>query len=340
MPSQHPQHRKWCFTINNPTPEDDPNEWIPKDDVKYACFQLERGSAEETPHWQGYLVLKGRGKRLTGMKKLNVRAHWEIIQGTLEQNEKYCSKEEGRVEGPYRIGEMPAEGRGKRNDLLDVKRRLDQGATDDDIADEFFGQWCRYERAFKRYRQLKLTRREWQTKVTVVWGPSGSGKTTLVEKLAKDAALALGTSQPFTLMKSMKHASGIWWDGYVGQEIVIIEEFEGWISRNEFKNLVNTTDHRVQTKGGSSRFRAREIFITSNQPPNLWWKLQKPEERSAWPQFVRRLTNPIGIVYKGVRNPAVAESAVFSDGFCIIEEDNESLVLPPVQEFNFGPENH
>jgi len=70
--------RNWLFTINNPTDGDNPEVW--KDEVRFAVWQKEKG-ADGTPHLQGYVVLKNN-KRITGMKKMNARAHWEIRKGS------------------------------------------------------------------------------------------------------------------------------------------------------------------------------------------------------------------------------------------------------------------
>jgi hypothetical protein len=329
MPSVHPQRRKWCFTINNPVESDDPGPVLGaiRSSIKYAVWQKERGDNEGTLHWQGFVEFKTRGRRLTGMKDLFPRAHLEAANGSALQNKEYCTKEEGRVEGPYEIGACPEGGAGRRSDLLSVKRRIEEGASDREIASEFFGQWCRYERAFKRYRMMVQVGRQWQTKVKVFWGEPGTGKTKLAQKLAMEEADALGSSV-FVLNDAMRHGCGVWWDGYAGEEVVIIEEFEGWISRNQFKGLVNHSPLNVQVKGGAVSFRARSIYITSNKKPSEWWKIESQTQREAWPQIVRRLSPPIGRVLKATRNPQVpASDEQFNEGFCQIEDDPGAVEL-------------
>jgi hypothetical protein len=101
--------RRWCFTINNPTPEDDPNAW----EAQFVKWQLEKGE-EGTPHYQGYAEFN-KMKRLSACKKINARAAWFKCNGTQEQNIKYCSKPEGRIDGPWERGEKKDQGR--RTDL-------------------------------------------------------------------------------------------------------------------------------------------------------------------------------------------------------------------------------
>jgi hypothetical protein len=254
-------HRAWMFTINNPTEEDHPRQWLP-DNVRYAIWQKERGD-NGTEHFQGYLLLARRGRRLGGMKRMNSRAHWEPRRGTHLQAKKYCSKEESRIEDPEEIGEEPADGVGGRSDLVSVKRMLDEGATDREIADEHFGSWCRYHQAFKRYRQVLLAPyRQWHSYCTVLWGEPGVGKTRHVSE---------HTSVETTYWLPKPNGTRVFWDGYEGQEDVVIDEFFGWLPRDLMCRLIDRTPFRVETKGGSVPFLARRVWITSNNPPFEWW---------------------------------------------------------------------
>lgn len=83
--------KKWCFTLNN---------WSKKEYEELLLFFSSKSSFilgketgdEGTPHLQGYVEFKTKC-RLTGLKKLNTRAHWEKAKGTREQNYVYCSKD-------------------------------------------------------------------------------------------------------------------------------------------------------------------------------------------------------------------------------------------------------
>ena len=85
--SSQPMRTSWVFTINNPTDDDDPSKW---EGVKYLCYQKELGE-EQTEHYQGY-VLFSSNKRLSALKKLHSRAHWEPRKGTHQQAVDYCTK--------------------------------------------------------------------------------------------------------------------------------------------------------------------------------------------------------------------------------------------------------
>lgn len=89
---QMAQSKNWTFTINNPSDEDLKlmSVWLDMGVRGYA-YEEEVG-ASGTPHYQGYLCFRGK-QTLKKCKELNKRAHWEIMKGSLKQNQEYCSKE-------------------------------------------------------------------------------------------------------------------------------------------------------------------------------------------------------------------------------------------------------
>ena len=85
------QGKNWCFTLNNPTEiEIEQIEYEKQSFLKWV-FGNEIGE-NGTPHIQGYICFKYK-KRLTEVKKIIVRAHWEKRKGTEEQAVQYCMKD-------------------------------------------------------------------------------------------------------------------------------------------------------------------------------------------------------------------------------------------------------
>lgn len=270
----------WLFTINNPTTETIPEQWT--DDVKYCIWQAETGE-KGTPHLQGYLQLKKKS-RISALKKLHRTAHWEARKGTHQQAVDYCSKEQTRTNGPFTYG-SPTKGAGQRNDLQALKDALDAGRSEKEIAmdDALFPTWAKYYRALERYNKLTGKKeRKWATQTIVYWGPPGTGKSS--------RALHEGGTAAFWLPKP--HSRGaVWWDGYDGQEVVVIDEFYGWIQRDLLCRLCDRYPLFVETKGGSVPFLAKKIIITSNKPPVEWYNIGLgPMER--------RLEGEMGKVYE------------------------------------------
>lgn len=280
--------RAWVFTLNNP--EHTAHELqavLERAGVRYAVFQEERGAGVEggegTRHFQGYALWR-QPKRLAYVRGVLERAHWELRLGTHDQAVEYCTKEDTRIAGPYHVGEAPA-GQGKRTDLESVKLMLDAGAPMREVAQEHFGAFVRHYRGFNTYRLLTQEQRTWQTTVRVYWGPPGTGK-------SRRALHEAGPHAYWLPRPNQASGSGgtLWFDGYDGEEHVVIDEFYGWIPRDTMQRMIDRYPFQVQTKGGSVRFLAKTIWITSNVPPEDWWK------RMGLGAMERRLAAPIGTV--------------------------------------------
>lgn len=140
------QGKKWCFTVHFTEnveitdPQERFNDVVEvglaflqarKDDPWgiYGGAQVEQCPTTRRVHVQGFCVFASN-KRLKAMKDLHATAHWEVMRGTLEDSERYCSKEDTRVPptAPVTWGTRPVNQQGKRTDLedaIDVLRAAD-----------------------------------------------------------------------------------------------------------------------------------------------------------------------------------------------------------------------
>jgi len=280
----------WCFTLNNPD-EDEvlvPQSWDPEE-YKYLVYQLEEG-AEGTRHLQGYISLEKR-IRFAAFKKWfpGERAHIEVAKGSAKQNQAYCTKAEGRVAGPWEFGSLPEPG--KRSDLLEIKEKLDQGATLKEISenDKHFMNFCRYSKAFKEYKLLHTERRDWPMDIEVVWGATGTGKSRYCQE-----------NYPGAYWKSKNSGTQQFWDGYEGEQVIIIDEFYGWLSWDYLLRLTDRYPFSLDIKHGTIQLSARKIVFTSNKHPSEWY----PNSKYLWDErnpLKRRLTVVRELGVDGVR---------------------------------------
>lgn len=293
------QTKYWMFTINNPQDWREPSTWAK---AVYVVWQLEQGEEQATPHLQGYVIMTAK-ERLSGMKKVHPTAHWEPRAGTHAQAKAYVTKAETRVEGPWESGDEPEVEQGKRNDLLSLKRRLDEGATEAEIAqdDNLFPVWAKFgAKCISRYYMLTGRQRDWHTYCHVLWGPPGVGKSRKARDLAGPEAFWLARPAGQTA----------WFDGYIGQETVVIDEFYGWLSLDLLCRLLDRYPCNVETKGGSVSFVARRIFITSNMPPTQWYSKLPPQRTAA---LDRRLTGDCGKIEHMATNDLVVTNLPNND---------------------------
>lgn len=242
--------RSYVFTLNNPTGIPD-FESIPH--CRYGIMQLEQGESG-TVHYQGYLEL-AKPLRVAAIKKaerLLEGAHFETRKGTREQAREYCQKPESRLEDPIEFGTWIG-GQGTRTDIGSFKTAIDTGATDLALWDSHPLQYLRFNRVLGTIRLLKSQQRNWPMEVQYLYGAPGTGKS--------ETAL---TENPSAYWKNK---SG-WWDGYTGQDTVILDEMDGtWFPWTTLMKLLDKTPLNVEIKGGCVPFVPKKIVITTNRAP-------------------------------------------------------------------------
>nr|UBJ25912.1 replication-associated protein [Red panda feces-associated circular DNA virus 5] len=283
--------RNWCFTINNPTTSD---ILVSEQQVKFLICTLECGESG-TIHYQGYLELK-TNRNLNQVKALfrDTGTHLERRMGTRTEAITYCLKTirtvmnsstsslnsldlteycaslignqtESSLKGLIVIGfdgscqDFLSTLQSKRKvqeRLATVKEKLLSGSNDLDIANEDFELWVKYHKAFSHYRLLNAKPRSTKTKVFVVQGPTGTGKSHWARQ-----------QDPHAYWKPRNN----WWDGYVGQSTVVIDEFYGWLPFDLLLRLCDEYPLQVECKGGSINFNAKRLIITTNNVPVNWY---------------------------------------------------------------------
>ena len=264
------QSVSWCFTINNPAENDLPRAWP---DVRYCVWQLESGQ-NGTNHLQGYVVLEKK-RRLGGLKRLDGTAHWEVRKGTHEQAKSYCQKEETRLAGPWEFGRDLEPGR--RFDLESIAQAVSEGASVRSFATSAPVIFTRYHKGLTALSLAVSRPRKFKTKVTVIFGETGVGKSRWACETYPDAY--------------WKPPNSKWWDNYAQEDVVIIDEFYGWLPYCEMLRLLDRYPCQVETKGGSVNFAPKEIIILSNKPPEEWYDHAK----CPWEPLERRIEN-IGLM--------------------------------------------
>ena len=105
--------------------------------------------------------------------------------------------------------------------------------------------------------------------VIVVVGTPATGKSEYVRNMWGGGANE--EDKVFTLSLPSTATDKIWWDGYNGQETVVIDEFCGQIDAKAMNQLLDKYPYRVGVKGLTKRFTSTRIVITSNNDPTTWW---------------------------------------------------------------------
>nr|AZA07506.1 replication protein [Bat circovirus] len=255
--SGQPPHKRWVFTLNNPTDEEE-HKIMSLDMDMFDYFVCGREAMQEgrTPHLQGFVNF-AKKKTFNQMKKLfGARCHYEHAKGTDHQNQEYCTKE-----GDTLIEVGAPRRKGKRTDLdTAVSTALEAGSLVR-VAQEHPVQYVRYHRGLAELLKVagKVKERDWKTAVHVIVGPPGCGK-------SKWAAQFADKSDTY-----WKPSRNKWWDGYRGQDVVVLDDFYGWLPWDDLLRLCDRYPLTVETKGSTVPFLARTILITSNKVPQEWY---------------------------------------------------------------------
>lgn len=250
--------RNICWTVNNYDDIMESNCSQLYDNVGYTIFAREVGS-NGTPHLQGYTELK-KPMRLNAIKNMFrvPTMHIENRKGTQTQARDYCIKDQLNRDtwDVVQIGQL--KGQGKRTDLELMKERIEEGETVDNLTIENPMLFHKYGRTLTKVEDIYMRKkfRTWMTTCEWLWGKTGVGK----------SHRAFENYDPEKCY--LWNPDNGWWDGYCGQETVIINEFRGQIQFSELLTLIDKWPHSVRRRGREPMpFLARHVIITSCGKP-------------------------------------------------------------------------
>lgn len=136
-----------------------------------------------------------------------------------------------------------------------LKSELD--SSDGDPWENCFGAMIKYHRGAEKYQDSKRKYRTELTEVEVHIGAPGTGKTETIKAKYPEAYWKQSTK---------------WWCGYSGEDVVVLDEFKGWLPYNDLLRLMDGTPMIVEKKTGQCSFLAKKLVIISNYLPETWYK--------------------------------------------------------------------
>lgn len=239
-------------------------EWDPKV-MNWLIYAPETCPKSKKHHWQCFVYLKN-GKTFNSAQKYLKGHHIEEMKegATFLDQWKYIVgpwNRDGKMK-PFNplfkeFGKCPKQG--CRTDLLKHRDALINGETTvDEICIDYPHVYHIYGRTLNRIEDIIL-RKKWRTKMTKgiwYWGPTGSGK----------------SHKQFKNFNNKTHYvyknDGGWWDGYTGQETVIINDFRGGIKYNEMLQIVDKWPYSVRRRNREPMpFLAKLVIISSDKRP-------------------------------------------------------------------------
>lgn len=265
--------RWWIITWSCAVQPSEPS--LPAD-AEYIVGQQEEGAGGFL-HWQ-FVVRFKRCFRLPAVKRCFPGAHCEPTRS--DAAVEYVQKEETRVPGTsFSHGRKPMQ-RGNKTDwdaVFNAAVAGDWDAVPRDILIRNYGNL----RKIHQERNAPPERFGVSTEVYI--GVTGSGKTYKAYQEMK----ALGDWY-------VKCSRTKWWDGYMGQRNVLIDEFAGCIDITYMLRWLDWYPCQVEVKGGTVNLAATRFWITSNLTLEEWYPQASPQHLAALRRrvVVREFTEP------------------------------------------------
>ena len=217
-------------------------------------------------HWQ-FVVGYSSPKRLVHLRStIAASGHYELTRSAAARA--YVVKDDTAVAGTkFLYGGAPM----RRNEPTDWESVWTNATTGDlsgipaDVRVRCFNQLLRIGSTHCRPAAMDRSTR-------VYWGISGSGKVTRHTIVTPfQTHLAYQEASAGGLLPYFKDPCTKWWDGYQGNECVVVDEFRGQIGVSHLLRWLDKYPCRVETKGGSLPLCATRFWITSNIPVEEWY---------------------------------------------------------------------
>lgn len=298
--------RGWCFTINNYTDED--IDRLANLDCQYLVYGKEVAPTTGTCHLQGYVHFQGEKTLRTIQRLLGSHGHYERRLGTIQEAIEYCKKdgivtERGTIS--TRVSKSDEWGR--------VIQLAEEGSMEE-LKEEYPRHYLQYFKTLMSIRAFNSVPMDGPLAHEWWYGPTGTGKSM---KLWKDYP------------KHYQKPVNKWWDGYFGEEIVAIEEWEpkNEVTGSKLKIWADRYPFPAEIKGGTiQKIRPKKIIVTSNYsirecfPNEQDWK---PLERRFTQVYFPLQVNPLTL--QPDPNPSVEqimeEFDLLQDALEIHDED-------------------
>lgn len=245
--------RRFALTLNNY--QEDACDILR--DSGHSIFKFFLASREVgesgTPHLQCYGELVNKASPVNLKKKLVKlsadfnRFHIEVAKGTAAQNITYCTKDSPAC---VEFGEVPR-GQGKRTDLDDVVTKIQAGDNIRDIISSHGSSYIKFSNGIEKLYAFSQIPRNSMTIGYWLHGATGTGKSRWAHENFPDAYWKLPDCK--------------WFDGYRGQETIIIDDYRPTkeMSLQFILRMVDRYPMTVEIKGAHVNFAPKRVIFTS-----------------------------------------------------------------------------
>jgi len=289
--------RKWQITINNPSQKGYSHDRLKEllselSKIVYWCMSDEIGE-NGTYHTHVYFAL-GDAIRFSTIQKVFEGAHFEMANGTSQQNKDYVFKE-GKWEKDKKkdtnlqdtheeYGEMPIERQGARNDIHDLYDMIKQGMSNYEIIElepNYMMNIDKIERSRQIVNEEKFKNEFRNLDVRYVYGSTGIGKTRGFMELH-------GYTNVFRVT-DYQHP----FDNYKGQEYIIFEEFRSSLKIQDMLNYLDGYPLELPCRYSNKIACYTKVYLITNIPLECQYEEVQKTYKETWNALLRRINKVI-----------------------------------------------
>lgn len=215
------------------------------EEVEFSVYQREVCPNTHREHWQCFVGFKAR-KRFSTVRRLYPGCHIEVMRGSVNESVSYCSKEDSRLWGPYFVGEVPSAQ--AKQDILGELTRFP--------VKEVITRQPKLWRSVRQMRELRTLLSEPRNHLTegvLLTGLTGTGKSRIASTICDFLGRSAWISPELQ-----------WFDGYDGEELVILDEVRPPISIPMTLRVLDRYPLKVPVKGGFTNWAPHLVIMTSN----------------------------------------------------------------------------
>lgn len=262
--------------------------------IKYICYQPEICPTTNKKHFQTYVEFKDKFTTKKCQEYIGVlNCHLELRRGTPEEAMNYCKKINSKDGDFVEFGILPKLTKGQRNDLIDLAKRI----KEDGIIEDF--EILKYSKGIKDLKNKidqEKTNHFRNVEVIVIIGKCGIGKTESVYDKE-------GFKNCYKLQESN---NTVWFNGYEGQNVLIIDEFYGWLKYPFLLNLLDGYPLNLEIKGSCTWANYTKVYITSNDEIKSWYN--EKDNISALMRRIKYVIHMVNEKNRVIREPIYLNS--------------------------------
>ena len=276
---------KWIVIINNPDKKGMSHQSIisqlAKFEIGYYCIADEIAETG-TYHTHVFFVVKSN-TRFGTIKSRFPGAHIERAYGSVQQNRDYIQKigiwADTKDEA---TAQMIADLRNGMSTLEVISRNPKLALKSRDI--EALRQLVLSEKYATEYRDIT---------VSYLYGATGTGKTkSIFDK--HDA-------RDICRITNYRIGKGISFDAYMGQSVLVMEEFHGQVPIGDMLNILDRYPIQLPARYSDRTAAFTHVYLTSNVPLDMLYRDIQRDYPEVWQAFLRRIHNVVEFMEDGAQ---------------------------------------